>query len=691
MKKTTTLSRKTIRNRAIGLAILFVAAASIAYTPATNYVLEKAQSILGIKNIARVNKNFVLGLDLQGGTSLEYAADVSKIPEIDRREALNGVRDVIERRVNSLGVSEPLIQTTRAGEDWRVTVELAGIKDVNEAIKLIGDTPILEFKEMNPEAPRDLTADEQKKMDADNKAAQDRANAFLTEARKPGANFTDLTKEKTENPIFKEQGGLLGDLYTSQQVPSEAGTTTRFTASAADADNLYEAVAGLKAGDIVPEVIERANSYAIIKVESLREEGKEIQGNHLLIGYTGAEGSTSTSTKEQARARIDELKKQATKENFVGLVRQFSQEPNASSTAGEIPWMKPGDLVPAFEKAMVAAPMNAVSDVVETQYGFHLILKTGERPFQVPSLRLSEFKRITKTDILGPQEEWKATKLTGRELQSSRVDFDQRTGNIQVALQFNDQGAQEFADLTRRNIGKQIAIFLDGEAISAPTVNDEITGGQAVISGNFNLEEAKLLARRLQAGALPVPIELIAQQTIGPSLGIDSLQQSVKAGLIGFLFVAIFMIAFYRLPGVVAVASLLLYAALSATAFKMIPVTLTLAGIAGFILTLGIAVDANVLVYERLKEELKEGKTIPQAMEDAFRRAWLSIRDGHMTVLISASVLYWFSSSVIKGFALTLAIGTLISLFTAVVGARTILRVLANSKLNKYGWLFLKK
>ncbi|MCR4256125.1 MAG: SecD/SecF family protein translocase subunit, partial [Candidatus Uhrbacteria bacterium] len=220
----------------------------------------------------------------------------------------------------------------------------------------------------------------------------------------------------------------------------------------------------------------------------------------------------------------------------------------------------------------------------------------------------------------------------------------------------------------------------------------EIIGGRAVITGSGNVEESKLLARRLQAGALPVPINLIAQQTVGPTLGADSVKASLIAGLIGFALVALYMILFYRLPGVAAVLALALYAALAATAFKLIPITLTLSGIAGFILSIGIAVDANVLVFERLKEELQEeGRSLGMALEDSFKRAWPSIRDGHVTILISCAVLFWFSSSVIKGFALTLAVGTIISLFTAIVSTRIILRLMASTRAAGWSRLFLKK
>ncbi|MCI0479505.1 protein translocase subunit SecD, partial [Candidatus Uhrbacteria bacterium] len=279
------------------------------------------------------------------------------------------------------------------------------------------------------------------------------------------------------------------------------------------------------------------------------------------------------------------------------------------------------------------------------------------------------------------QDEWKNSELTGRNLKRAYLDFDQNIGSAQVALVFDDEGAKMFADITKRNVGKPVAIFLDGEPISVPTVQNEITGGQAVITGNFTISEAKLLAQRLNAGALPVPIELIAQQSVGPTLGQSSVDASLLAALWGFALVALFLLVLYRLPGLLAVLTLGMYVAVSLAIFKLVPVTLTLSGIAGFILSIGIAVDANVLVFERFKEEARLGKTLRNAMEEAFRRAWTSIRDGNITTLISCAVLYWFSSSVIKGFALTLAIGILLSMFTAVVATRTILRFVSG-----FGW-----
>jgi protein-export membrane protein SecD len=669
-----TPGKKQVRQRLLGLVLLFLVAGSIAYAVPANWVFSQLSRLVGI-NIGQINKPFVLGLDLQSGSRLEYEADVARVPEAERKEALNGVRDVIERRVNALGVSEPLIQTLRAGESWRVNVELAGIRDIQEAIKLIGETPILEFKTENTEKPRDLTADEKKRLDTENAAAKKKTETILAEALKPGTDFARLAQDNT--PSTTTSGG------------SQANPATGKIVAPAD---VYSEVKDLAAGTVLNKVLERSHSYAVVKVEEVKEAGKEVEARHLLIAFQGAEGDLAERSKDDARKKIEELKKQATVENFEELVKKNSDEPGATDTGGLLGWFGEGAMVEPFEKAVFPQAKGTISEVVETAFGFHLIQKMDERPLKDVQVRMIEVKKMTDLDIVPPVDPWMATKLTGKQLQSARVDFDPNTSGIRVALQFDDEGAKSFADITKQNIGKPLAIFLDGEMVSnpPPIVQDEIIGGQAVITGNFTLNEAKLMARRLQSGALPVPIKIIAQQTVGPTLGLDSLQKSLYAGIVGFLLVALYMILLYRLPGLVSVAALVLYAALSATVFKLLPVTLTLSGIAGFILSIGIAVDANVLVFERLKEEWREGKGLSQAMEDAFRRAWLSIRDGHMTVLISCAVLYWFSSSVIKGFALTLAIGTLISLFTAVVSTRTILRSLVTTRVGRYSWWFLK-
>jgi len=387
---------------------------------------------------------------------------------------------------------------------------------------------------------------------------------------------------------------------------------------------------------------------------------------------------------------IEDYKKQVTPKNFDQFVRDHSDEPGAKTGGGDLGFFSKGDMVPAFEDVVFPQETGTISDVVETPFGYHLIYKIGTRPDKDLRLRLIQVKKTVDADIVPPQDPWKSTDLTGKQLSSARVEFDQNSGATQVSLQFDKEGSDLFAELTKKNLNKPIAIFLDGQIISQPVVQSEILGGRAVITGNFSIDEAKTLARRLQAGALPIPIDLIAQQTVGPTLGADSLHRSLVAGLIGFILVAIYMLILYRLPGLAAILALWLYAALSAAFFKLIPVTLTLSGVAGFILSIGIAVDANVLVFERLKEELREGKTLTNGLEDAFRRAWPSIRDGHVTILISSAVLFWFSSSLIKGFALTLGLGTILSLFTAIISTRSLLRWFARTRSAKIGWLYLK-
>ncbi|MFA5029474.1 MAG: protein translocase subunit SecD [Patescibacteria group bacterium] len=511
---------------------------------------------------------FRLGLDLLGGTHLVYDADVSQIPSEDRPSSLSGVRDVIERRVNSLGVSEPLIQTNQSGGNYRVIVELAGVYDVNQAIKMIGETPLLEFKEENPAATT-LTLEQQKQLDTENKVIEDQAAGVLQQI-KSGADFSALAKQYSEDPGSKENGGL----YT-----------------------------GVKKGVFVPE--------------------------------------------------FDEV--------------IFNK-------------LKVGELYP---------------ELVKTQFGFHIIKKEAERGsgdgLEV-DVRHILFKTKTSQDLgIVVQSEWISTKLTGQQLKKARVEMDPNSGVPQVALEFNKEGADLFADITKRNTGKLVAIFLDGSPISIPRVSEPILSGQAVISGNFTVKDAKLLAQRLNAGALPVPVKLISQTTVGASLGSESVQKSLVAGIWGFLLVALFMIFYYRLPGVLSVVALVIYTMIALAIFKIFHVTMTLAGIAGFILSIGMAVDANILIFERLKEELRAGRNLELAITEGFHRAWSSIRDSNISSLITCAILFWFGSSIIRGFAVTLALGILVSMFSAITITRQLLKLVGKWRISKFRWFYNAK
>ncbi len=314
---------------------------------------------------------------------------------------------------------------------------------------------------------------------------------------------------------------------------------------------------------------------------------------------------------------------------------------------------------------------------------------------QTPFLEFKETKADTQA-ILDAQKKGQRlnedplqfTGLNGKHLKRASVKFGQQTYEPQVSLELTDEGAKLFAEITKKNLGKIVAIYLDGIAISTPVVRSEIKDGKAVITGKFTPNEAKLLATRLNSGALPVPISLISQQTIGASLGAESLSKSLRAGIYSLILVALFMILFYRLPGVISVIALGVYVLIVLAIYKLIPVTLTLAGIAGFILSLGMAVDANVLIFARMREELHAGKTLNASMHEGFSRAWLSVRDSHVTTLIGAFVLYAFTTSIVKGFALTLGVGVLTSLFTATVVTRLFLNLVSGPKLENKKWLF---
>jgi len=282
--------------------------------------------------------------------------------------------------------------------------------------------------------------------------------------------------------------------------------------------------------------------------------------------------------------------------------------------------------------------------------------------------------------VLDMDSQYVPTALTGRYLEKATVEFNPTTGEPVVSLQFDSEGSDLFQQITKDNIGKTIAIYLDGQAISAPRVNESISGGKAQISGDFTPEEAKLLVGRLNSGALPIPISLVSTETIGPTLGTEATHAGVKAAIIGFLAIAIFLIIWYRLPGFIAVLSLSIYTVTMLAIFKLMPVTLTAAGIAGFIISIGLAVDANVLIFERIKEELREGNTVSDAIVNGFKRAWLSVRDSNFSSLITGVLLYWFGTSLIKGFALVFVIGVLVSMISAVFITRLFLYTLNVNK-----------
>jgi protein-export membrane protein SecD len=659
--------RGKIRLTFLVILALVLVAGIFNYPMHYNRAAEWVNHTVGL-SISKVKERpFHLGLDLQGGTHLVYEADVSNIDDKEKDDAVEGVRDVIERRVNFFGVSEPLVQTNRSGEKYRVIVELAGVKDVNEAIKMIGETPLLEFKEQAQ--PRDLTEEEKVEINKFNDEQKNKADELLDRI-KEGEEFGELAKEYSEDNVTKEESGYLGFIDSA------------FSPFA----DFYNKASEVGENQLVSELVQTHEGYNIVKIGDKENNGVEIKARHILICWQGVESCDKEWSKEDAKQKIDDLKNQANVDNFEQLAKENSTEPGADSRGGDLGWFGKGRMVKEFEDAVFAQEIGSVSDVVETQFGYHLISKEDERDSY--KYEISRILLKTKSDDKAPPtEQWQDTGLTGKQLKRAQVVFDANSNQPQVSLEFNDEGKELFAQITERNVDQAVAIFLDKHPISVPRVNEPIRDGSAVITGSFTIPEAKTLSQRLNSGALPVPINLLSQQTVGATLGRDSVQKSLKAGIIGLFFVMVFMLLYYRLPGLLADLALICYSVLVLAIFKLY-VTLTLAGIAGFILSIGMAVDANVLIFERLREELRFGKPLKTAIEDGFKRAWPSIRDGNVSTLITCLILFQFGTSVIKGFAITLTVGILASMFSAIIITRVLLR-LFSPWFGRFRWIFL--
>lgn len=393
------------------------------------------------------------------------------------------------------------------------------------------------------------------------------------------------------------------------------------------------------------------------------------------------------------QADFTEIEVRDKAESMAGLRDVIERRVNLFGVAEPVVQVQGERLI--VELAGVIDPAEAIRQIGETPFLEFREEKSEEesqkildKQKEVEGKTLEEAKGIENWQLALEDPYFKPTALTGKYLKKATLDFSQTTFEPLVLLEFDDEGTRIFEELTAKNVGKQLAIYIDGFPISSPVVQETISGGTAQISGSFTVEEAKTLVRNLNAGALPVPINLISQQSVGPTLGSISLEKSLRAGIFGFLAIILFMILFYRLPGALASLALMIYLVIVLTIFKLIPVTLTLAGIGGFILSLGMAVDANILIFSRMREELKKGKSFSLSLEEGFSRAWPAIRDGNLTTLLVAVILFGFGTSFIQGFALTLSFGILISMFSAIIITKSFLRFFSGTSLEKINWFW---
>lgn len=733
-------------------------------------------------------QKITLGLDLQGGTQLDYRIDLRNVQaknsdddsgnDVKVNDIIEGVRATIERRVNNLGVSEPQIYTSTVGEEEHIIVELAGIKDVNEAKAVVGKTIQLEFKE--PKTALDPNEE---------KTIRNQAAETLKNAQKPGTDF-EVLGENTKTgdgkiasrsqkvfqsgladrykevlpkmkagQVYKEvvQGTEYAVGMNSGQVETKeklyvvkldnrelADRTKKKTddfaetAKALSVDKTLElkgkteadfspaeaAAIFVKSKGDVTDIIETNDGLRVYKLtEKSEADDGQVRASHILIAYKGASRADDkvTLTKKGAEAKAGELLEKVKKDPtvFDQIASAESNDASAAANQGDLGFFGRGTMAKPFEEAAFATEVGAFSDVVETEFGFHVIKVTDKKPatpatvdllrIAMPKEKRAELeaalKKVTEGYEVTEKEErfdyseivfdispdpWKSTGLDGSHFKFATVVYSD-IGAPQVSIQFDSDGAKMFEDLTGRLVSQRLAIFVGGELISAPNVNEKITGGNAVITGNFNLQEALKLATDLNTGAIDAPIILSGQHTISATLGDNALKVSLLAGLVGLIALALFMVLYYRLLGVFAVLALCIYATIMIFLLNVSPIVMTLAGIAGIILSIGMAVDANILIFERTKEELNMGKNFSASIATGFDRAWSSIRDSNVSSLITCAILWFFGNSIIRGFALMLAIGILVSMFTAITVTRAFLHTLTGTELSKNRWLLGSK
>jgi protein-export membrane protein SecD len=596
-----------------------------------------------------------LGLDLQGGSHLIYRAVLDDgfgervAPSADQ---MQGLLKTIERRVNSAGLGEPILQLM--GED-RLLIQLPGVRDPGRAKRLIGETAQLEFKHRTLGVLRDIEG-----VTADSLISVQLGTTIDPEEGETGPIFRPGT---STTPILlgapstsTTTAAAVVPAPTATSTPGSEGALTGATSRATTTSGLFSDIVTPSPSLLVEFQPAAAEAFAtlLLRMEStmaLRPGARRAYPDLLTIGAQGESG-------------------QPLRVALFPLLR-----------------LEDGTV---FTSPIGVPKIQRVEDtdlfIIDVSDQFTTVGDIRARFGNPPRLVFGEEIGALDSDI----------GLTGDDLARAYPGQHQSTGLPIVNIEFNTEGTRTFGEITSRIAGTpdQLAIVLDDEELVAPVVTQPITGGTAYIQGiDFTLDRVRDIALLLEGGRLPVPIELIQERDIDAILGEDSLAKSVVAGLVGLALVLLFMVVYYRAPGVIAALALLIYATIVLAVFKILPVTLTLSGVAASILSIGMAVDANILIFERMKEELRAGRTLLSSINIGFNRAWPAIRDSNVSTLITCGILFWFADTlgitIVQGFAITLAIGVGISMFSAIVVSRTLLRILALSPVGRSLGLFV--
>ncbi len=557
-----------------------------------------------------------LGLDLQGGSHLVYQAALTD-------SAGDPIAPTADQMDSLRRIIERRVNQTGLGEpiiqtlgDDRLLVQMPGVDDPERAKNIIGETAQLEFKHRQFSVPVPVELDQ-----------SNIVSVTFGEFPEPPSTSTTELPEASET--------------STSNLPQTTITTTATTSTdAGDHGSTTTAVAG---GDDMPEI-----ELSFLLVE-FTDEGADIFDAVVLrvleSAFAVASGLSAPANLLQVDINGDEFRTMTLPAQFVARVEGTN----------------------IFGMALLSTAGQPLANTIEETRALF-----GDDP------------EVDFVEIFGAFDE--DVGLTGDDLARAYAGTHSTSGLPIVNIEFNAEGARAFGELTQEIAGTPdvLAIFLDEKELIAPGVNQAITGGAAFIQGrDFTPDRARDISQLLEAGRLPIPIELVQERDVDAILGADSLRKSVIAGLIGLALVLVFMVVYYRVPGVVAAVALIIYGVLVLALFKLIPVTLTLSGLAAAILSVGMAVDANILIFERMKDELRAGRTLLTSINIGFNRAWPAIRDGNVSTLITCAILFWFAdtlgATVVQGFAATLAIGVLASMFSAIVVSRTLLRLVATT------------